>query len=241
MTRKTGARGAGVSPWRGWRAAVGLAAALTLGADFSDASAQELADFDYANLAFRGLGVEAGLIFPTRLDATYSLGIRMDLGYLGPGLRIVPGISYWSSSMKRTEVAELEARVEELVDREAPPGAPPASVDLGTIDWSDLVLSADGQVVWSIPFNLLSYVGLGASVHMLNGGGEAIADTFIEDLLDTVTAGANIHAGLERLVSNRFRLYGTGRFEVLENFQYFALRVGGQFMIGGPAAGETRP
>jgi hypothetical protein len=218
-----------------------LAVALTFGAGFSNASAQELADFDYENLAFRGLGVEAGLIFPTRVEATYSLGARMDLGYLGPGLRIVPGISYWSSSMKRTEVAELEARVEELVDREAPFGAPPASVNLGTIDWSDLVLSVDGHVVWSIPYDLLTYAGLGASAHILNGGGEAIADTFIEDLLDTVTAGANIHAGLERIVSNRFRLYGTGRFEIMENFQYVELRVGGQFMIGGPAAGETRP
>jgi hypothetical protein len=241
MTRTTGARGASVSPCRGWRAAVGLAVALTFGAEFSNASAQELADFDYVNLAFRGLGLEAGLIFPTRVEPTYSLGMRMDLGYLGPGLRVVPSISYWSSSMKRAEVAELEERVEELVDREAPPGAPPASVNLGTIDWSDLVLSADAHVVWSIPFDLLSYVGLGASAHILNGGGEAIADTFIEDLLDTVTAGANIHAGLERLVSDHFRLYGTGRFEVLENFQYFALRVGAQFMIGGPAAGETRP
>jgi hypothetical protein len=218
-----------------------VAVALTLGAGFSRASAQELADFDYANLAFRGLGLEAGVIFPTRVEATYSLGMRMDLGYLGPGLRIVPGISYWSSSMKRTEVSELETRVEELVDREAPFGAPPASVNLGTIDWSDLVLSADAHVVWSVPFNLLTFVGLGASAHILNGGGEAIADTFIEDLLDTVTAGGNIHAGVERLVSNRFRLYGTTRFEVVENFQYFEVRVGGQIMIGGPAAGETRP
>jgi hypothetical protein len=214
---------------------------LALASSVSPASAQDLADFDYANLAFRGLGVEAGLIFPTRVEVTHSLGVRMDLGYLGPGLRIVPGISYWSSRMKRIEVAELEARVEELVDREAPPGAPPASVNLGTIDWADLVLSADAHVVWRVPFDLLSYIGLGASAHMLNGGGQAIADTFIEDLLDTVTAGANIHAGLEYPMSDNFRLYGTSRFEVVENFQYFEVRVGGQLMLGGPAPGEQRP
>jgi hypothetical protein len=205
------------------------------------AAAQELADFDYENLAFRGLGFEAGYVFPTRVESTYSLGMRMDLGYLGPGLRIVPGVTYWSSRMKRSEVQELETRVEQLVDREAPAGAPPASVSLGTIEWSDLALSADAHIVWRVPGGLLTFAGLGGTAHILNGGGEAIADTFIEDLLDTVTAGANIHAGLEYPMSSRFRLYGVSRFEVMENFQYVEVRVGAQLMIGGPAPGEARP
>jgi hypothetical protein len=205
------------------------------------ASAQELADFDYENLAFRGLGVEAGYVFPTRVESTYSLGVRMDLGYLGPGLRIVPGVTYWSSRMRRSEVQELETRVEQLVDSQAPVGTRPASVNLGTIEWSDLAISADAHVVWRVPAGVLTFAGLGAAAHILNGEGEAIADTFIEDLLDTVTAGANIHAGLEYPVSNRFRLYGVSRFELTENFQYVEVRVGGQFMIGGPAPGEVSP
>lgn len=205
------------------------------------AAAQELADFDYENLSFRGFGLAAGYVMPTHVEPTYSLGVRMDLGYLGPGLRIVPSITYWSSRMKRSEVSELETRVEELVDREAQPGAPPASVNLGTIEWSDLVISADAHVVWNIAAGLLGFAGVGASAHMLNGGGEAIADTFVEDLLDTVTAGANVHAGVEYPVASRLRLFGLSRFEVLENFQYLELRLGGQIMIGAPAPGEARP
>jgi hypothetical protein len=143
--------------------------------------------------------------------------------------------------MKQSEVAELESRVQTLVAREAPPGTPPASVNLGTVEWSDLVLSADAHVVWRVPLGFLTFAGLGASAHILNGGGEAIADTFIEDLLDTVTAGANMHLGFEYPFSDNFRLYGASRFEVLENFQYFELRLGAQFMIGGPAPGEVRP
>jgi hypothetical protein len=200
---------------------------------------QDLADFDYENLAFRGLAAEVGYVWPSRVDATPSLGVRMDLGYLGPSLRVVPGISYWSSRMSRSEVRELEERVEELVDREAPLGTPPSSVDLGEIEWADLVLSFDAHVVWRVPVGFLAYAGAGAAAHIMNGGGEAIADTFIEDLLDTVTAGGNLHVGVEYPFSERFRIYGVTRYEVAEPLQYFELRLGGQLMIGGPAPNEV--
>jgi hypothetical protein len=216
--------------------------ACTLAALMSAASAplraQELADFDYENLGFRGMGFEVGYLWPSTVDATPSLGMRMDLGYLGPGLRIVPGISYWSSRMKRSEVRELEERVEELVDREAPPGSTPSNVNLGEIDWSDLVIGVDAHVVWSVPIGFLTFVGAGASAHMMNGGGDAVSGTFIEDLLDTVTAGGNLHLGVEYPVTSRLRIYSVGRFEIAEPLQYFEWRVGGQFMISGPAAAE---
>jgi hypothetical protein len=35
-------------------------------------------------------------------------------------------------------------------------------------------------------------------------------------------------------------MYGVTRYEIAEPLQYFELRVGGQFMIGGPAPGEQR-
>jgi hypothetical protein len=223
------------------RAACAAAGLALLGGGWSGpVAAQELADFDYENLAFRGLGAEVGRIWPTRVDPTTSYGVRMDLGYLGPGLRVTPSITYWSSRMRRSEVRELEQRVEELVDREAPPGAPPASVSLGTIDWSDLVLSLDAHVVWRVPFGMLTFAGAGASAHVLNGGGEAVEGTFIEDLLDTVTAGANVHLGLEYPVGGRFRLYGLSRLEMAETFQYLELRFGGQLMFGSAAPGEVR-
>ena len=102
-----------------------LALMLTGGAAAGRAAAQDLADFDYVNLSFRGLGLETGYIWPTRVEPTSTFGIRMDLGYLGPGVRIVPGITYWSSRMQLDEVRELELRVEDLIDAQSPPGTPP--------------------------------------------------------------------------------------------------------------------
>lgn len=223
---------------RGVRWAAVAALAMTVAA--RPAAGQDLADFDYENLAFRGIGVEIGRIFPTRVEPTTSYGMRLDLGYLGPGLRLTPTISYWSSRMKDSEVGKLEDRVQELVNRELPPDTPPATVDLGEIEWSDLVLGLDGHLVWAVPFNLLTYLGAGVAAHVENGSGELIRGTFVEDLLDSVTAGFNFHAGLEYPMSDAFRLYGVARYEILGDLQYGEFRMGAQFMFGPSAPGESR-
>ncbi|MFC1660688.1 hypothetical protein ACFL3S_04355 [Gemmatimonadota bacterium] len=201
---------------------------------------QELADFDYEDLAFRGFGVETGYIFPSRVDPTYTVGVRIDLGYLGPGLRIIPGFTYWSSTMKGGEVRKLERKLETLVEGVDPGSATAPTVDLGTIDWSDIVLSLDGHLVWSMPYSLLSFAGVGVSAHLLNGEGDAISGTFIEDLLDSVTAGFNVHGGLEYPLSDGFRVYGLARYELLEDLRYPEFRVGMQVMLSPPAPGEER-
>lgn len=220
--------------------AVLVAATLASGAAAPDAAGQELADFDYENLAFRGIGLHVGYLAPTRVESTVGLGTRLDLGYLGPGLRIVPTITHWSSNMERSEVRELEDRVAELVNRETPPGAEPVTVDLGTIEWSDLVLGLDTHVVWAVPLDLLTYLGAGVAAHIQNGSGESIRGTFVEDLLDSVTAGFNLHGGLEYALSRSFRLYGETRYEILGDLQYLELRAGLAFMFGPAAPGEVR-
>jgi hypothetical protein len=203
------------------------------------ASGQELADFDYENLGFRGFSFESGYIFPTRVESTYSFGTRIDLGYLGPGLRIVPGITYWSSKMKRSEVAKLERKVDALIEQQAGVGVAPP-VNLGQIDWTDVAVSLDGHFVWAVPFDMLTYLGLGVSAHLVNGDGVAINDTFVEDLLDSVSAGFNLHGGLEWPIHPNFRFYGLSRYELQEDLRYLEFRVGGQFTWGSPAAGEER-
>ena len=228
--------------WRAVRGGIARVGAVVAGLAAwggvaAPAQAQDLADFDYENLSFRGIGIEAGRIFPTRVDQDFSLGVRLDLGYLGPGLRITPTVGYWSSRLKDGEVRELEVRLNELVDAQNPGGVPPADVDLGRIDWSDLSLGVDAHLVWSVPFGLLTYLGAGAAAHIMNGDGEAIAGTFIEDLLDTVTAGFNVHTGVE-VPFDDFRFYGTVRYEIMGDLRYGEVRIGTQYMLGPSAPGE---
>ncbi len=200
------------------------------------AKGQEPADFDYENLSLRGLGFEWGYSYPSRVEQTQSYGLRIDMGYLGPGLRIVPSVTYWKAPFQAAEIEELEARVAGLVQAQSGGAAP--SVDLGTIEWSDVAVALDAHVVWSIPLGFLSFGGLGIAAHVMNGDGAAINGTFVEDLLDSVAAGFNLHAGLEYPVSDRFRLNGQGRYEVLGDLQYFQMRFGAQLMIGENAPGE---
>lgn len=221
----------------GRRAALLAGAMLLAGVGAGALQGQELADYDYENLGFRGIGLQAGYIFPSSVKETYTVGARMDLGYLGPGLRIVPSLTFWDSELKADEVAELETRIEDLIVERGGPGTARPDLDLGTITWSDLALTVDGQFVWSIPYGFLGYAGAGASAHIMNGGG-SISDTFVDDLLDSIRAGFNLHTGLEFPVTDRFRVDTGARYEVLGDLRYLELRAGVHLFVGEPAPGE---
>ncbi|UCC26096.1 MAG: hypothetical protein JSU98_03130 [Gemmatimonadales bacterium] len=220
------------------RGLAGVLMALALGA--SAGGAQGLADYDYDELTFRGIGFELGYIFPEKVEDALQYGMRFDLGYLGPGVRILPRVGYFSSSMTRSEVMKLENRVAELVFDQNPL-APLPSLDLGVIDWSAVTVGVDGQFVWRVPFGVLTYLGGGVAAHFQNGSGEAIDGTFVEDLLDSTVAGFNVHAGLEYPLSSLVRVFGDARYEFLGDLRFGALRGGIQMMIGGAAPGEVRP
>jgi hypothetical protein len=200
--------------------------------------AQELADLDYEYLAFRGFGFEWGYLWPTRIERTGGIAMRIDMGYAGPGLRIVPNIGYWSSPLRQAEITELEDRIESLITAQS--GAPSPPLDLGTIQWRGGASGGDSHGGWASLFDLLTFGGLGVAAHILDGDGDAIAGTFIDDLLDSVTAGFNLHFGAEYPLTDRMRVYGVTKYEVLSDVQYFTARVGWQIMTGPNAPGEGR-
>ena len=203
------------------------------------ARAQELADYDYENLSFRGVLAEAGYIFANNVENTEIFALRFDLGFLGPGFRIVPGVAYWSSPMARDEVDDFEVRLAALNTLQGGT-SPPGGFDLGRIDREDLVISLDGHYMWSVPLDLFLWTGVGVSGHLLNGSGAAVNGTFVEDLLDSVSAGFNVHGGLEYPVTDRFRLYGGSKLEVLGDLRYVELRFGLSYIWGELVEGEAR-
>ena len=224
-----------------------LAAALTL-AGAGGAGAQDLADYDYENLAFRGIGFDVGYIWPTKVESTAAWGMRLDLGYLGPGVRLLPTLSFWSSRMKESELARLADQINQL-EALREQGAEVAAADLGPIEWSDLSLGLEGHFVWVTSIRLLTYVGAGVAVHALNGQGDAIEDTFVEDLLDSMASGAVLLAGVEYPLMDRFRVYGEARYSMLSDLHYPGIKIGGAVMlpsrggeevVGGGAAGGRR-
>jgi hypothetical protein len=201
-------------------------------------AAQDIADIDYEHLSFRGFAPEFGYLWPDRVQPTESYGVRFDLGYAGPGLRVVPSIMYWTSPLNDSEVVEFEDRVRDLVAEQN--GGVRPDLDLGTIDYTDIAIGIDAQVVWELPLDLLTFGGFGVTAHLIDGDGAVIQGTFVEDLLDSVEPGFNLHLGAEYPITDRMRLYTNGRYEVMPDLRYFQVRVGWQFMTGPNAPGEGR-
>jgi opacity protein-like surface antigen len=208
-----------------------LAAALAaLACASSAARAQDLADYDYENLTFRGVGFGYGYIWPSNVETTPTYSIRLDLGFLGPAVRISPGMSYWSSRLRTRELDVLAERISQLPAMRDN-GVELTAQDMGTVFWSDLVLSLDAHVVFTAPYNIITFVGAGVGLHALNGRGDAIDDTFVEDLLDSTSAGMTLLAGAEVQPVSRLRIYGEARYTVVSDVRYPGVRIGLSLML----------
>lgn len=192
--------------------------------------AQELADYDYENLTFRGIGFDYGYIWPSRVKPTAMYSIRLDLGFLGPAVRLAPTISYWSSEFSMEELDRLADRLNRLPPLQEQ-GVVITAADLGTVEWSDLALSLDAHVVFTAPLNIITFVGMGGSIHAMNGRGDAIGDTFVEDLLDSTTAGVAVMAGAEFQPISSIRLYGEARYTLVSDVRYPGIRLGAALML----------
>lgn len=203
------------------------------------AAGQRIEDYDYENLTFRGIGLDWGYVWPSKVNSTPSYSLRIDLGFLGPLVRIVPTLSYWSSSLKRSELDRLADRLEQLPPIQSG-GVQISADDLGEVDWSNLTIGIDAHVVWTAPLDIITYVGTGLGLHALNGRGEVIDDTFIEDLLDSTIAGVAFMAGLELQPVSRLRVYGEARYTLASDIHYPGVRIGAALMLPGqPAAART--
>lgn len=198
-----------------------------------DAGAQRPEDYDYENLAFRGLGAFVYAVIPARAEAAPGLQIRADLGEIGPNVRIVPSLTFWESELREGEVGEMEDRIEAACERS---GSPCPGIDLGTVELSDLSLDVDAHFLFTTDFGVEPYAGLGAGVHLVNGSGEFIEDTFVEDVLDAITPGLNAMAGVE-IPLGPLVLQGELRGVLASNARWLGAGVGIQWSFDGAAPG----
>lgn len=213
-----------------------MASLLVLSLVPAAATGQGLANYDYENLSFRGIGLDWGRIWPNKADPTSVYSMRVDLGFLGPAIRIMPSIHYWNSTLKRSEVDRVAARLSQLPTLQAS-GVTIDADDLGEIEWSALSLTVDAQAIWTAPGHVFTFIGFGLGLHAMNGKGSSIDGTFIEDLLDTMTPGVAFMAGLEYEPTPVLRLYGEGRYTLQSEVRYPGMRFGAALMVPNRAGG----
>lgn len=202
------------------------------------AGAQSLEDYDYENLRFSGVGVELGRILPSNVEPTLVLALRADLGALGPGVRIVPRASYWSSRLRDAEVDELRANLLRLCRDEGSD----CLRELGEIRLSDLTLGVDAHYTFDAGLVATPYAGVGVALHLLNGSGEAVDGTFVEDQLDAIAPGVELVGGVELPLGDALRLFAEARGTLSTDVRYLGLSVGGSWSLPGrPAPPARRP
>ncbi|MFW6039713.1 MAG: outer membrane protein [Gemmatimonadota bacterium] len=193
-----GRRGEGL----GRRIAAAAAVCLVGLAGAQPAAGQQLEEYDYANLGVRALGVEVIYVDATQNESTFGLGAKIDLGFLGPGVRVVPRFGFWTADVDGADVDALERQLEEVSELE------PGSVNLGAIERSAYVLGVDFQYIAAIS-RVSPYVGAGIDIYALNDDGDAIRGTFLDDVV--VTAGASAVGGVQVDVAQNWSVFGEFR------------------------------
>lgn len=207
----------------GWAGAVALAALLLAACPPARLPAQGvLRQFSYDDLRPSALQLDLGFLGASRLHGAVTGGVRLDYGPIAPRIRLLLGLSYYRSRFSREEIARFEQRIRELVND--PSGDDTVSV--GVIRWADLTGDVDLQYVLPQGAGVTAYLGVGLSVHVRNGSGPAINDTFLEDALDDVAAGLNGTLGAEFAVGPRWRFTLDARGVLLSDHATASLRAG---------------
>jgi len=172
----------------------------------SPAGAQNLEEYDYENLGFRALGVDVVYADATDAQGAVGFGLRADLGFLGPYVRVVPRFAFWKADIDDKAVTRFEDNLERLCV------PPECSIDLGSLQRHFWVLGLDLQ--WTLPERKVApYLGVGVDAYLLDDSGPAIKGTFLDDAV--VTAGLSAVAGLQIDVGRRLRVYGDVRGTLL--------------------------
>lgn len=177
-------------------------AGAALAATARPAAAQNLEQYDYANLGVRAIGAELIYVDPTQNESTLGFGARLDLGFLGPAIRVVPRFGYWKADVDGESVSELERQIEEVSELE------PGTINLGSIQRSAYILGADFEYIATVS-RVSPYIGVGLDVYALNDDGNAIAGTFLDDLV--VTAGVSAVGGLQVAINPQWSAFGEFR------------------------------
>ncbi len=80
---------------------------------------------------------------------------------------------------------------------------------------------------------MTAYLGVGLSVHLMNGSGAAINGTFVEDALDGVSAGLNGTLGFEIATSPTWRFTVEARGVLATQLSTGSLRLGLMYRLPG--------
>jgi len=152
-----------------------------------------LSKFSYDNLKPSALQLDLGPLGGNNIRGTLTGGLRLDYGFIAPHVRLLLGVSYYKADFSAAARARFEQRLRSVV---IDPSADD-TIRLGRITWSDVTGDVDLQYVLPQGRAVMTYLGIGLGAHIRHGSGPAINGTFVQDALNSITAGLNGTIGAE--------------------------------------------
>lgn len=158
----------------------------------------------------RGIGFSAGYISPKDADGTFGFGAFADIGLPIPSLTISPYADYWKTSESFSDGSEASAR--------------------------DIVVGAHGLYTIGLPNPAISpFLGAGAGLHFtraeIDFGSSGLFSGSSFDQSDSklgFDVGGGLGAGLGPI-----QLRGEGWYTFVNEFDYWTVKLGLMFPIGG--------
>jgi hypothetical protein len=151
-----------------------------------------LSQFSYDNLKPSALQFDLGPVGGNNIRGTLTGGLRLDYGFIAPRVRVLLGLSYYKADFSAAARARFAQRLDSIVNPSRPD-----TINLGRITWSDVTGDVDLQYVLPQGRAVTTYLGIGLGAHIRHGSGPAINGTFVQDALNSITAGLNGTIGTE--------------------------------------------
>ena len=176
-------------------------------------------------LRLSALGGGAGVMKPSQMLPTQAFQLHSDYGEIVPSWRVVFHATYWESRYTDRAVERFAAQFRtSVVDPSADDTLRRAQIKV-----SDIAVTADLRYSpWQSAL-LRTYIGAGAGVHVLNGEGRYISQTFIENSLDNIAVGVLALGGIDIALLPRLSFGAQGRFDLLSGISYASFRVVGSY------------
>lgn len=176
-------------------------------------------------LRLSALGGGAGAMRPSQMLATQAYQLHSDYGEIVPSWRVVFHATYWESRYTDKAVQRFAAQFRtQVIDPAADDTLREAQIKV-----SDIAVTADLRYSPWQSTVLRTYVGAGTGVHVLNGEGRYISQTFIENSLDNIAVGVLAVAGADVALLSRFSFGAQARFDLLSGISYASFRVVGSY------------
>lgn len=221
---------------RAWTSALAALAFLAL-APRVDAQRSIFDRLGLDRLHLSGVGIAAGPVAPKNVVATRSYGVQADYGEIAPHWHVLFGVSYWGSRFDNDAVAGFVSQLRKsIVD---PAGDDTIVTDRVRV--SDIALEADARWVPVPPSVVVRpFLGFGIGAHVVNAESKLIAGTFVESALDNIATGLTASAGVEIAPSPHVGFGVEGRYTLLSNVRFGAIRATASYRFSLSSSQHTR-